>query len=354
MHFVFREFEFSVADVFIGEEFDFLEADHLRADEHVAVGARRGSRDAFFFRDFEHADLRVADRVRVVIDVHRLDVRLALVEIEMVDVILLALVEVNRFGMDGRERGGKIDFADHFRLAVLLARSIDDDEIVGRDGTQADGIRGIGLLHPVPVAAAAMEVARFAKALAKLLHVDGTEFVIGRDRQLEGRAFQVIHEDFEIVRLHVGVFGRAAEKIIGMLHDELIERRGRRDEHGAGSAVAAAGAASALPRGRNRAGVARHHAGVERADVDAQFERVGRDHSADAPFAQAALDLAALAGQDSRRDSRESARAAPGCGWLACCRYVSRTSVCRRLLAKTIVCSFRARSSFATRVVSFR
>ena len=38
MHFVFGEFEFSVADVFVGEEFDFLEADDLGADEDVAMG----------------------------------------------------------------------------------------------------------------------------------------------------------------------------------------------------------------------------------------------------------------------------------------------------------------------------
>ena len=81
----------------------------------------RGPGDAFFFRDFEHAHLRVADRVGVVIDVHRLHVGLALVEIELVDVILLALMKVNRFRVHGRERGGKIHFADHFGLAVLLA-----------------------------------------------------------------------------------------------------------------------------------------------------------------------------------------------------------------------------------------
>ena len=44
MHFVFGEFEFAVADGFVGEEFDFLEAHDLGADEHVAVGAGvRGS-----------------------------------------------------------------------------------------------------------------------------------------------------------------------------------------------------------------------------------------------------------------------------------------------------------------------
>ncbi len=142
-----------------------------------------------------------------------------------------------------------------------------------------------------------MEVARFGEAFAELRHVDRAEFLVGCDRELERRAFQVIHENLEIVGLHVGVLGRAAEKVVGMLHDELIERRGGRDEHGAGSPVAAAGAAGALPRGRDRSGVARHDAGIERADVDTQFERVCRDDSADAALAQAALDLAALAGQ---------------------------------------------------------
>ena len=41
VHFVFGKLEFAVADVFVGEEFDFLEADHLRTDEDVSVGARR-------------------------------------------------------------------------------------------------------------------------------------------------------------------------------------------------------------------------------------------------------------------------------------------------------------------------
>ena len=41
VHFVFGEFEFAGADIFVGEEFDFLEADDLRANQHVAVRARR-------------------------------------------------------------------------------------------------------------------------------------------------------------------------------------------------------------------------------------------------------------------------------------------------------------------------
>src|SRR5260370_21076698 len=42
VHFVFGEFEFAVADIFVGEEFYFLEADDLGADEYVAVGVGGG------------------------------------------------------------------------------------------------------------------------------------------------------------------------------------------------------------------------------------------------------------------------------------------------------------------------
>ena len=42
VHFVFGEFEFAVADVFVGKEFYFFEADDLGTDEDIAVGVKRG------------------------------------------------------------------------------------------------------------------------------------------------------------------------------------------------------------------------------------------------------------------------------------------------------------------------
>ena len=64
------------------------------------------------FRRFEHANLRVAHGVGVVVDVHLLDVSLALFEIEMLDVILLPAVNVDGFLMQKNQRTGKIHFAD--------------------------------------------------------------------------------------------------------------------------------------------------------------------------------------------------------------------------------------------------
>ena len=272
--------------------------------------------------------------------------------------ILLALMKINRFRMNGGERRRKIHFADHFRLAASFLRSasrrIDDDEIVGRNRTQAHRVRRICFLHPVPVSSAAMEKSRFGQPFAQRGHVRFAEFFVGRERQLERRAFQMIHEDFQVVGLHVRVFRRPPEKIFRMLHDELIERRRRRHQHRARSSAPPPGAPGALPGRRNRTRISRHHARIERSDVDPQFQRIRRHHSAHAPFAQPAFDLASLARQISAAISANRLRLVPACGRFACCKYVSSTSVCSRLLAKTMVCSLRASSSFATRVVSFK
>ena len=54
--------------------------------------------------------------------------------------------------------------------------------------------------------------------------------------QLEGRAFQMAQQDFEIIRVDVGVLRRTVEEIIGMLDDVLVERRAGGHQDGGGSA----------------------------------------------------------------------------------------------------------------------
>src|SRR5437899_8524348 len=105
----------------------------------------------------------------------------------------------------------------------------------------------------------------------------------------------MIDAKHEIVGLDERRLGRIAEEIVRVADDELIERRRRGDQHGAGAARAAAGAAGALPGRSDRAGIAGEDGGVERADVDAELERAGRNHAANAALAQAALDLASFA-----------------------------------------------------------
>jgi hypothetical protein len=58
--------------------------------------------DGLLFSHFEHANLCVPDRIRVVVHVNRFHIGFAFVEIEIFDMVLLALVDVDRFRMNGR------------------------------------------------------------------------------------------------------------------------------------------------------------------------------------------------------------------------------------------------------------
>src|ERR1700674_590196 len=107
----------------------------------------------------------------------------------------------------------------------------------------------------------------------------------------------MIDEDFEIVGLNEGVLRRVAEEIVGMAHDELIERRGGSYQHGARASAAAAGTAGALPGSGDGARIAGHYDGIEGADINAELERAGRDDTADFSIAEAAFDFAAFVRQ---------------------------------------------------------
>src|SRR6267378_1057106 len=108
-----------------------------------------------------------------------------------------------------------------------------------------------------------MQKTSLGEPRAKIGCVDIAEFVAWSDGQFERSTFQMIDEDFEIVGLDEGVLRCVAKEIVGMAHDELIERRGGSHQHGAGASAAAASAAGALPGGGDGAGVSGHDDGVE-------------------------------------------------------------------------------------------
>jgi len=64
---------------------------------------------------------------------------------------------------------------------------------------QADRVRWIRFVDPVPLSAALMQEAYFSELLAKLGHIDSAKPFVGRDGQLEGRTFQMVHENLEII-----------------------------------------------------------------------------------------------------------------------------------------------------------
>jgi len=124
--------------------------------------------------------------------------------------------------------------------------------------------------------------------------------------QFERGAFQVIDEDFQIVRLNEKRAPECCRKNSPeWRNDELIERRRGGYEHGTRASAAAAGTAGALPGGGDGAGVSGHHNGVERADVNAEFKCTGGNTPRIFPSRKPRSISRALIWQVSRRDTRE-------------------------------------------------
>ena len=97
------------------------------------------------------------------------------------------------------------------------ARVIDDDEVVGRNRSQADRVRRIRLAGPVPLpfrilAARAMHQPGLLQHAQHFLHVPPAETLVGRERQLERRALHVVDEDVQVVGIDQRVLGRGVEE----------------------------------------------------------------------------------------------------------------------------------------------
>ena len=130
-----------------------------------------------------------------------------------------------------------------------------------------------------------------------LLDVLPTEGFLWCERQLECRALDVIDQDVRVVRIDERVLGRGVEEIRRIAHDELIERRARRHENRRRSSRPASGAARPLPRRGDGPRVARQDGHVQRADIDAKLQGVGRHDRPHAAFPEPPLDLPAAVGK---------------------------------------------------------
>src|SRR5271154_95212 len=125
---------------------------------------------------FENADLRVANRIGVVIDVYLFDVSFAFLEVQMLHVELRAAMHVDGFLVHAGERAGKIHFADD----VGRASDIDNHKIIAGDGAQAYGVRGIGFVGPVIILSRAMQEAGLCKPRAEIGKIYVAEAFFGR------------------------------------------------------------------------------------------------------------------------------------------------------------------------------
>ena len=133
----------------------------------------------------------------------------------------------------------------------------------------------------------------------------GQPRLAGAQRQLVGGAGQVGGGDVGVVGVDDRVLDVAFEEHPRMRHQVLVEGVGLRHQHHR-AGLRAADAAGPLPGGHLAARVSDQQTHVESAHVDAQLEGGGRDHAHQLAGEQAALDLAALLGQEAgpiRRDA---------------------------------------------------
>ena len=231
VHLLLRQVEFARADVLVRVELDLLEADDARRDVHVTVGGH-GSLAAG--RHVEHRDLRVRDGVGVVVAVDGAHVGLAALEVERLHLEEPPFHDVDRLRMQRGRAAVEVRLAEHLRSG----RDVDHHEVVGRDRAQADRIRRVALAGPVPLPvfrrlriARAVHESVLAQDVEHLLHVDDAERVGAAERQLERRALHVVDQDVQVVGIDQRVLGRGVEEVLGVLHHELIHRRGTGHHH---------------------------------------------------------------------------------------------------------------------------
>ena len=107
----------------------------------------------------------------------------------------------------------------------------------------------------------------------------------------------MLQQDQQVIGIDERLFGRAFEKVVGVMGQKLIERVGRGNQNGQRRLLLPPGPPGLLPRTGNRAGIADQHGRTQLADVDAKFEGAGGDDGFDVSAAQLLFDLAALTGQ---------------------------------------------------------
>jgi hypothetical protein len=216
------------------------------------------------------------------------------IPVELVHVVLLGPVDVDGIVVKHLLGGEQIHLPNH---PAAGNRPVDDDHVIRRGATQADVLGGVGVAHPVVAVPAAVEHIHFGQVIQDLGHLAPAEGFPGEKRQFESGAFEVAHEDHQVVRIQGSVFGAAAEEIVGIVDDVLVGGAARRDQDHGAEILAPPGPTRLLPSAGDGPGVTGHDADVETPDIDTEFQGVGRHHRADGPVPQTTLDGPPFPGQ---------------------------------------------------------
>ena len=267
-----------------------LEGEHLLADGDAAEAQRHAAALAAVEQPLD-LGVDLALGLRVPVAGERLDERAARVEVELAHLVLAALVQVDGALVDGRARARQLDGAE--QLALL---HVDDLDAVRRRRAQRDA-RGREVLGraqreaPAPLDERALRGER----LAVRAHARPEDLRVGVrvDRPLVRGADQVRQVDLLVLVMQDRRLDGAVEELVGVAAEELVERVLAGDVDGE-PAPAAPGAAPHLAQRGDGAGERHADRRVERADVDAELERVGRDDREQLALGQPPLELAAL------------------------------------------------------------
>ena len=270
-----------------------LVGEHLLGDGDVA----EAERDAHVLAAVEQrldVGVGLALGLRVPVALERVDEHAALLEVELGDLELAAAVEVDGALVGRVHRARDVDGADQ------LARGGVDDHAAVAAGRAEGDVGGGVVLGPARDVEAAGALAQRAGAdeplggrlpgRAEVLLVGGLERALVRGAQ------HVLRVDLLVLVVEDRVLDRAVEELVGVAAEELVERVVARDVDGE-PAAAAAGAAPLLAERGDRAGERDADRGVERADVDAELERVGGDDAEQLALDELALELAPLLGR---------------------------------------------------------
>ena len=290
---------------------DPLEGDHLLGHRDLAE-VELDPGDLALLADPFDVDLGLLFRPRVPVAVEAGDDRPPLVDVEPLDLVGAAEVEVDRAGVDRGEGALGLDQAEHLPRVAL-----DHRDRVGRGRAQRRSARR----RTRCAAAAACPPARRSSPAASSRSARSRQpvaedLVVGvGQRQLVGGGDQVPGGDLLVGVVEDRRLDRPLEELLRVAAEELVERVLAGDVDGE-PAPAPPRPAPHLPQAGDGAGEGDADRRVELADVDPQLERVGRDHRQQLAARQPRLDLAPLlrrvaaaVGGDPLRQLRLAARA---------------------------------------------
>ena len=250
-----------------------------------------------------HVGLALGLRVPVALE--RPHERAARLQVERLDLEHAPAVQVHGALVRRAERAPPVDGPEQ-----LARRELDDREAVAARRAQRDragrvvaGVaRDIGAARPPPQRARRLEPLRRGRQGRPEPLV-----VVGRDRSLVRRAEHVRGVDLLVLGIEDRRLDGPVEELVGMAAEELVQRVLARDVDRQ-PAPAPPGPAPHLAQRRDRARERDADRRVERADVDAQLQRVRGDDAEQLAVDEPLLQLAPLLRRVARAVGRDPRR----------------------------------------------